>query len=392
MLLKRTLNPGTLILNEGTIMPESKFAKRVLDIDISGIRKMFEGAGPNSINLGLGQPDFDTPQHIKQAAIDAINEGFTGYTAGPGIPELRQALSSKFQKENSFAASADEIIVTSGASEALEIAIASLVDPGDEVLVANPGFVSYNSLVSLMGGRVVALPLADDLTISPEDVVEKITPKTKAMIINSPANPTGAVQSKDDMKAFAQIADDYGITIISDEVYEHFIYEGEHASPAQFSDNVITVNAVSKTFSMTGWRIGYVAARKEYTEQMVKVHQYVQACANSIAQKAALAAIEGPMDSVFAMRDEFKARRDMLVEGLNLIGLNCASPKGAFYAFPEVPDGSKSGEIASKLVSNGVIVVPGTAFGDRGEGHIRLSYASSMDNLKNALDIMKKVL
>ncbi|WP_319506256.1 pyridoxal phosphate-dependent aminotransferase [uncultured Methanolobus sp.] len=373
-------------------MPESKFAQRVLDIDISGIRKMFEGAGPNSINLGLGQPDFDTPQHIKQAAIDAINEGFTGYTAGPGIPELRQALVSKFKNENNFDVSPNEIIVTSGASEALEIAIASLVGPGDEVLIANPGFVSYNSLVSLMGGRVVPLHLADDLTISPEDVVEKLSSKTKAMIVNSPANPTGAVQSKSDMKAFAQIADNHGITLISDEVYEHFIYEGEHVSPAQFSDNVITINAVSKTFSMTGWRIGYVAARKEYTEQMIKVHQYVQACANSIAQKAALAAIEGPMDSVFAMRDEFKARRDMLVEGLNSIGLNCASPKGAFYAFPEVPEGSTSGEIASKLVSNDVIVVPGTAFGDRGEGHIRLSYASSMDNLKNALGIMEKVL
>jgi Aspartate/tyrosine/aromatic aminotransferase len=379
-------------LNKGIIMPESKFAQRVLDIDISGIRKMFEGAGPNSINLGLGQPDFDTPQHIKQAAIDAINEGFTGYTAGPGIPELRQALVSKFKNENNFDVSPNEVIVTSGASEALEIAIASLVGPGDEVLIANPGFVSYNSLVSLMGGRVVPLHLADDLTISPEDVVEKLSSKTKAMIVNSPANPTGAVQSKSDMKAFAQIADDHGITLISDEVYEHFIYEGEHVSPAQFSDNVITINAVSKTFSMTGWRIGYVAARKEYTEQMIKVHQYVQACANSIAQKAALAAIEGPMDSVFAMRDEFKARRDMLVEGLNSIGLNCASPKGAFYAFPEVPEGSTSGEIASKLVSNDVIVVPGTAFGDRGEGHIRLSYASSMDNLKNALDIMGKVL
>ncbi|WP_094227477.1 pyridoxal phosphate-dependent aminotransferase [Methanolobus psychrotolerans] len=373
-------------------MPGSKFAQRVLDIDISGIRKMFEGAGPNSINLGLGQPDFDTPQHIKQAAIDAINEGFTGYTAGPGIPELRQALSSKFKAENNFDASPEEIIVTSGASEALELAIASLVDPGNEVLIANPGFVSYNSLVSLMGGRVASLPLADDLTISPEIVLEKISPKTKAMIINSPANPTGAVQSKSDMKAFAQIADDYGITLISDEVYEHFIYEGEHVSPAQFSDNVITINAVSKTFSMTGWRIGYVAAKKEYTEQMIKVHQYVQACANSIAQKAAFAALAGPMDSVFTMRDEFKARRDMLVEGLNSIGLNCASPKGAFYAFPEVPEGSTSGEVASKLVSNGVIVVPGTAFGDRGEGHIRLSYASSKDKLKSALDIMEKVL
>ena len=373
-------------------MPDSKFAQRVLGIDISGIRKMFEGAGPNSINLGLGQPDFDTPQHIKQAAIDAINDGFTGYTAGPGIPELLQALSSKFKDQNNFEVAPNEIIVTSGASEALELAMASLVNPGDNVLIANPGFVSYNSLVHIMGGSVTPLPLADDLTISPDVVMENVSPKTKAVIINSPANPTGAVQSKSDMKAFAEIADDHNITIISDEVYEHFIYEGEHVSPAQFSDNVITINAVSKTFSMTGWRIGYVAAKKEYTEQMIKVHQYVQACANSIAQKAAYAAVSGPMDSVYTMRDEFKARRDMLVEGLNSIGLKCESPKGAFYAFPEVPEGTTSAEVASKLISNGVIVVPGTAFGDRGEGHIRLSYASSMDNLKQALDIMEKVL
>ena len=315
-------------------MPESKFAQRVLDIDISGIRKMFEGAGPNSINLGIGQPDFDTPQHIKQAAIDAINEGFTGYTAGPGIPELRQALVSKFKNENKFDVSPDEIIVTSGASEALEIAIASLVGPGDEVLIANPGFVSYNSLVSLMGGRVVPLPLADDLTISPEDVVEKISSKTKAMIINSPANPTGAVQSKSDMKAFAQIADDHGITLISDEVYEHFIYEGQHVSPAQFSDNVITINAVSKTFSMTGWRIGYVAARKEYTEQMIKVHQYVQACANSIAQKAALAAVAGPMDSVLTMRDEFKSPQGYTCRRSELNWFELCFPKRCILRFP----------------------------------------------------------
>lgn len=373
-------------------MPGSKFAQRVLDIDISGIRKMFEGAGPDSINLGLGQPDFDTPLHIKQAAIDAINAGFTGYTQGSGIPELLQALSSKFKNENNFEVSPSDIIVTSGASEALELAVACLVDRGDEVLIANPGFVSYNSLVSIMGGRVTPLSLSEDLTISPDSVMEKLSPKTKAMIVNSPANPTGAVQSRDDMKAFAEIADDHGITIISDEVYEHFIYEGEHISPAAFSDNVITVNGVSKTFSMTGWRIGYVAAGKEYTEQMIKVHQYVQACANSIAQKAAYAAVSGPMDSVYSMRDEFRARRDMLVEGLNSIGLKCASPKGAFYAFPEVPEGMTSSEVASILLSNGVITVPGTAFGERGEGHIRLSYASSMEKLKTALDIMEKVL
>jgi aspartate aminotransferase len=375
--------------NREFLMADTKFAQRVLNIDISGIRKMFEAAGPGAVNLGIGQPDFDTPEHIRQAAIDAINEGFTGYTFGSGIVELREAISSKFQRENSIDVSPDEVIVTSGASEALEIAIASIVNPGDEVLVANPGFVSYNSLIEIMGGKSADLPLGSDFAIRPEDVMERINSRTKAMIINSPANPTGAVQSKSDMMAFAEIADDHNITLISDEVYEHFIYEGEHISPAQFSDNVITVNAVSKTYSMTGWRLGYVAAKKEYTDQMIKVHQYVQACANSIAQKAAVAAINGPMDPVIEMREEFRKRRGVLVEGLNSIGLKCDLPKGAFYAFPEV---SNSAEVAAKLVANGVIVVPGTAFGSGGEGHIRLSYATSLDNIKKALKIMEDVL
>lgn len=370
-------------------MPGSKFADRVLDMNISGIRKMFEAAGSDAINLGLGQPDFDTPQHIKQAAIDAINNGFTAYTAGSGIVELREELSRKFKEENYFDVDPSEIIVTSGASEALELAIASLVNPGDQVMIANPGFVSYNALVNMMGGKVSDIPLDDELTIRPETIIEEINPKTKAMIINSPANPTGTVQSRKDMKAFAEIADDKDITIISDEVYEHFIYEGEHVSPAQFTDNVITINAVSKTYAMTGWRIGYVAAKSEYVEQMLKVHQYVQACANSIAQKAAFAAISGPQDSVALMRQEFLQRRDVLISGLKSMGIRCAIPKGAFYAFPEVEN---CNEVASKLIANGVVVVPGTAFGEGGDGHIRISYASSMPNILKALEIMEKVL
>jgi aspartate aminotransferase len=371
------------------MMTSARFAQRVLNIDISGIRKMFEAAGSNAINLGLGQPDFDTPLHIRQAAIDAINEGFTGYTYGAGIPELRTALSSKFERENNFNVTPNEIIVTSGASEALELAIASLVDPGDEVLIANPGFVSYNALVEIMGGKVAPVPLGGDLSLRPEDVLERITPRTKAFIVNSPANPTGAVQSRNDMKAFAEIADDHDITLISDEVYEHFIYEGEHVSPAQYSDNVITVNATSKTYSMTGWRLGYVAAKQQYTEQMIKVHQYVQACANSIAQKAAVAALNGPIEPVIQMRDEFRQRRDLLVGGLNSLGMRCDLPRGAFYAFPEVDDYM---EVVNTLISNGIVVVPGTAFGSGGEGYMRLSYSTSQADIKRALIIMENVL
>ena len=370
----------------------AKFADRVLSIDISGIRKMFEAAGSDAINLGLGQPDFETPEHIRQAAIDAINEGFTGYTYGSGIQELRDALSQKFKEQNNFDVTSDDVIVTSGASEALEIAIAALVNPGEEVLISNPGFVSYNALVGMMGGKIVGVPMGEDLTMRPEDVAERITDKTKAVIVNSPSNPTGGVLSKADIKAYAELADDHDITIISDEVYEHFIYEGEHISPATYSDNVITINAVSKTYSMTGWRIGYTAASPEYTQQMLKVHQYVQACANSIAQKAAYAAITGPMDPVIEMRDEFRKRRDVLVEGLNSMGLECASPKGAFYLFAKVPESMDCRDVASRFISNGVVVVPGTAFGDLGEGYIRLSYAASMSDIERALEIMGRSL
>jgi aspartate aminotransferase len=364
------------------------FSERVKCIDISGIRKMFEAAGPGAINMGLGQPDFDTPEHIKKAAIEAINEGFTGYTMNLGIPELRQAICNKFDKDNHFEVSPDGVIVTAGASEALHLALQSLLDAGDEVLVPDPGFVSYPVLTGITGGKAVGIPLGEKLTVTPEAVNELVTPKTKAIIVNSPSNPTGAVQSKEEIRGLAEIADDRNITIISDEVYEHFIYKGVHTSPAQFSDNVITINAVSKTYAMTGWRIGYAAASKEYIEQMLKVHQYIQACACSISQKAALAAIEGPQDCVDEMRESFRKRRDILMEGLHGMGIKCVTPEGAFYAFPEVADD----DAPRKLLENGVIVAPGTAFGRKGAGHIRLSYATSEDNIRKALGIMEKVL
>jgi aspartate aminotransferase len=363
------------------------FSQKVLGIDISGIRKMFEGAGPNAINLGIGQPDFDTPLHIKEAAIDAINKGLTGYTPNLGFPDLREALCRKFNRENDLRFKPDEVIVTSGASEALHIALQSLVDDGDEVLIPDPGFVSYVPLTKMAGGKPVGVPLGENLTITPEIVNELISPKTRVLIINSPSNPTGAVQTKQEIKALAEIAEDNNITIISDEVYEHFIYEGEHISPARFNDNVITINAVSKTYAMTGWRIGYAAARKEYIEQMLKVHQYIQACACSIAQKAAQAAVEGPQKCVSEMRESFRTRRDILLEGFASMGIKCVKPQGAFYAFPEVADE----DAPQKLLEKDVIVTPGSAFGENGKGHIRISYATSEENLRRALAVMGKV-
>ena len=363
------------------------FTDRVSDIDISGIRKMFEAAGTDSINLGLGEPDFPTPAHICDAAIDAIRRGHTGYTPGAGIPELRDALSEKFLRDNNISATPDEIIVTAGASEALHIVLQALVEPGDDVLIPDPGFVSYSALSRIAGGRAIGVPLVD-LVMDPDVVAEQITRNTKVLIVNSPSNPCGSVQSRKDIRALAELAEDYDFTIISDEVYEFLIYEGEHASPAEFTDNVVTVNAASKTYSMTGWRLGYLAARPEYIEQFHKVHQYVQACAGSVAQFAALAAITGPQDCVYEMRDHFRTRRDILLNGLRELGVECATPMGAFYLFPRVGNGD---QIAAELAERGVIAVPGASFGANSAEHIRFSYATGDSNIVRALERMSDV-
>lgn len=366
-----------------------RFACCTEAIEISGIRKCFEGAAPGSVNLGLGQPDFDTPEHIKKAAIRAIERGQCGYTPNCGTPELRAAIADKFRRENGIDYQPEEIMVTSGASEALFLIIAALVDRGDEVIIGDPAFLSYLELTKLVGGRPVSVPLDENLRLSPEAVADRITGKTKLLILNSPSNPTGSVATAEQMKALAQIAEDRDIALLSDEVYEHFIYRGEHVSPARFSDNVITVNAVSKTYAMTGWRLGYLAARNEAIEQHLKIHQYVQACASSISQAAALEAICGPQDCVRQMRDEFMSRRDLLVAGFREMGVDLTEPDGAFYLFPRVGDGDL---VASKLARAGVITVPGSAFGEGGREHIRISYAASRANLEEALRRMKDIL
>ena len=367
----------------------NKFSTAVESVEASGIRKLFDMAGSDSVNMGIGEPDFDTPQNIKDAAIRAIQRGDTGYTSNFGTPELREAIRNKMKRENGLDINMDEIIVTSGASEALYLSLASMINPGDEILVPNPGFVAYNAIVKMCGGKVADVDLKDDLSVDIDDVQKKIGPKTKAIILNSPNNPTGAVQSKEDIKALAELADDTGITIISDEVYEHFIYDGVHTSAAAFTGNVITINACSKTYAMTGWRLGYLAADRSYIDRMVKIHQYLQANACSISQAAAVEALNGPQDSVMMMRDEFRRRRDVLMEGFRNMGIKCVVPKGAFYAFPEIDDCETK---AAELVRAGLLVVPGTAFGTKGDGHIRMSYACAMEDIRKAISIMEKVL
>lgn len=366
-----------------------RFSSLVEKIDISGIRKMFEASSENAINLGLGEPDFDTPENVKRAAIEAIERGFTKYTHNAGIRELREAISEKFRKENKLDYSPDEILVTSGASEALYIALRAILDEGDEVLVPDPGFVSYSNLTILCGGVPVGVPLEEDFTLSPDRVMEFLSERTRAIILNSPSNPTGAVQSRESIRGIAEIAEDHELVIISDEVYEYFVYEGEHHSPGCFTDNCITVNATSKSYAMTGWRLGYLGAPKEFVEQMIKVHQYVQACAPSISQYAALAALRGSRDFVEMMVGEFRKRRDFVYEALRELDFEVQKPKGAFYIFPKVEN---SFEFTMELLKRGVITVPGRAFGRNGEGYVRISYATKMENLKKAMEIMRDVV
>jgi aspartate aminotransferase len=362
-----------------------KFAPRVEGIEISGIRRLFEAAGQDSINLGLGQPDFDTPQHIKDAAIAAIQQGKTGYTGNTGIPELRDAICKKFKRENGLSYQPDQLIVTAGASEALHIIMQSLVAEGDFVLCPDPGFVSYASLALLAGGRPVSVPLDSALHIDAEKAKE-LMDGARIIVLNSPGNPTGAVESKENIRAIVEYADDMNVIVVSDEVYEHLIYGKKHWSAAGFGDNVITVNATSKTYAMTGWRLGYLAAPAEIVGQCLKVHQYCQACATSISQYAAVAAYEGDQRPVKVMRDEYRVRRDLLCSGLAELGFRFPVPEGAFYAFvPMKPDFSQ------KVIDRGVIIVPGSAFGTNAPDYARFSYAASRENINRALDRIREI-
>ncbi len=368
--------------------PMTEFSRRVEDVSISGIREVFEAAGEEAINLGLGQPDFPTPEHARRAAIDAIESGAVdGYTSNKGTRELREAISEKYDRDYSLAVDPEDVIATSGGSEALHLAIEAHVDPGQEVLFPDPGFVSYDALTRIAGGTPNPLELREDLTLDPETVEAAITDDTVAFVVNSPANPTGAVQSEEDMREFARIADANDVLCISDEVYEHIVFEGKHRSPMEFAetDNVVVVSACSKSYSMTGWRLGWIAGSNRRIERMLRVHQYAQACASAPAQYAAEAALSGPQDPVEEMVAAFEERRDLVLDGLADMGLETPTPQGAFYAMPEVPEGW-----VEEVVDRGVVVVPGEAFGENGAGYARLSYATGTEELEEALGIMRE--
>jgi aspartate aminotransferase len=371
------------------------FAKRLDYIDISGIRKMFEMAGGRDIiNLALGEPDFPIPPESKEEIKRAIEEDFTHYTPNKGILELREELAKKFENRG-IKTDPQQIIVTSGASEALFLAIMAFVDVKDEVLIPDPGFVSFNPMVRLAGGLPISVPLKeeDGFVIDLEEVKKRISKKTKMLIVNSPSNPTGAVFPKETIKGLAEICEDYNIMALSDEVYEDIIYEGKHYSVGQYTDNSIVVSAFSKTYAMTGLRLGYLKSTNEAVEEMLKVHQYIQASTCSLSQVAALAALK-TKGFVEAMVKVFKKRREIAVDLLNKIdGVTCSLPKGAFYVFPNFSKFGRSSDLSMEFLKEAkVITTPGTAFGQYGEGFIRFSYATSENNISKGIERIRKYL
>ena len=363
-------------------------ASRTKTIELSLIRKMFEVTNPDAINLGIGEPDFDVPQNIKDAMKKSIDENDTHYTPNKGYIELREEIVKKFKKDNGINTNPDNVIVTAGASEGLYICAQAFIDSGDEVILPNPSFLSYEACINMANGKIVPVDckMENEFKLKADDVLEKITPKTKAIMLNSPSNPTGAVMDKEDIKAIADLSMDHNFMIISDEIYEKIIYDKKHYSPAKYSDNVITLNGFSKTYAMTGLRIGYLTSNENYIEQLLKIHQYNIACASTTSQKGAYEALIGPQDEVEKMVSEFKRRRNLIVSRLNGMGYETVNAEGAFYVFPKIEDE----DFVQKAAKAGVITVPGIAFGSNGENHIRMSYANSFENIEKAMDILEE--
>jgi aminotransferase len=368
---------------------------RARAIPPSGIRRFFDIAQTMEgvISLGVGEPDFVTPWCVCEASIYSIEQGSTAYTSNKGTPQLRGAISrylgSRFGTHYS---PEEEIIVTCGVSEAADIAIRAVTDPGDEVLVAEPCYVSYTPCVSLAGGVPVTVPCRaeDEFRLTADALAESITPRTKALIANFPNNPTGGVMQEADWRGIADLLVDHDLLLISDEVYAELTYDGDHFSPAripELRDRTITLNGFSKAFAMTGWRIGYLCAPPAITAAALKIHQYVALCAPVMGQVAAYEALRIGEAEKDAMVREYRLRRNLFVDGLNKLGLTCHIPKGAFYAFPSVKStGLSDTEFAESLLrEQRVAVVPGSVLGPSGVGHVRCAYAVSRDDLKEAL-------
>lgn len=377
-------------------MINKMLSEKVKVIKPSGIRKFFDIAASMEgvISLGVGEPDFPTPTNIREAGINSIVEKGTTYTANTGLIELRRAISKyledRFQVEYD---PADQILVTVGASEAVDLALRAVVNPGDEVLVPEPTYVSYAPSAIMAGGVAVPVPTyeKDDFRLTADVIRSLITPRTKAIVFCYPNNPTGAVMEKQDLMAIAEVLREHDILIIADEIYAELVYGIEHTSMATLPgmyEKTLLINGFSKAFSMTGWRLGYACGPVELMEAMKKIHQYVIMCAPTMSQWAAVEALENGMPEVEKMVAEYDRRRQTIVKGFRDMGLSCFEPKGAFYCFPSISSlGMTSDEFCNRLLeAEKVAVVPGSAFGDSGEGFIRVSYAYSIDSIKKALE------
>ena len=360
----------------------------------SGIRKYFDLANSMEgvISLGVGEPDFDTPWHISAKAVESFEDGHTHYTANRGLIALRKQIAGYYHSRYGIDYDPQsEILVTVGGSEAVDLCCRTLISPGDEVIVLDPNYVAYEPVILMAGGVPVRIELTqdNDFKLLPEDLERAINDHTKAIILNFPSNPTGGVMTREDYERVVPILKESGIYVISDEIYSELLFEGEFCSPANFEqirDQVLVINGFSKAFAMTGWRLGYLLSNADLSQQLTKVHQFVIMSAPTSAQYAAIEALEHGIADTESMRREYESRRNLICARLNRMGLTTNVPKGTFYVFTNITSsGLTSDEFCVRLLEeHKVAIVPGTAFGDSGEGFVRISYATSMENIKEA--------
>lgn len=385
-----------------TFHPEDFINPLVRDLPPSGIRKFFDLVSEmkDVISLGVGEPDFISPWHVREACVYSLEKGYTMYTSNFGLPELRYEIAKYLDQRFGVPYNDQkEIIVTVGASEAVDMALRTICGPGDEVIIPEPCYVSYKPCVRLTGAEPVAVPtyFKDEFKLTPEILESYITPKTKAIVLSYPNNPTGAVLTREELAAISKVIIKYNLVVVSDEIYGELTYEGTHTCIAglpEMRDRTILISGMSKAFAMTGWRIGYVAAHEDFIKNMVKIHQYTMLCAPIMGQKAAIEAFRSCHHEVSRMVEEYDQRRRIVYKRMKDMGLEVFKPQGAFYIFPSVKNtGLSSEEFAQKLLKEEKVeVVPGNAFADCGEGFIRCSYATSVKQLIQAMDRMERFL
>lgn len=382
-----------------------KLSRRLSKIEESATIKMnllarkLLSEGKKVLNFSLGEPDFKTPPHICEAAKQALDLGYTHYTSSAGIMELREEIAEKLKKENDIEANTENVIVTAGAKQAIYEAAMTILDEGDAAILLDPAWVTFEAAIKMAGGRVIWVKRREEgikYEMLEDAIASNPNVNVKMIVVNSPNNPVGYVLNEKELKEIADFSIDYDLFVISDEIYEKIIYNKKHISIASFDgmgERTIVINGFSKTYAMTGWRVGYAAAPVKIINGMLKIQQHSTTCASSISQFAALAAIRASQESVMEMVKEFRKRREVIVEGLNEIGLQCLEPEGAFYAFVSTKNNESDEKFAELLLKNAfVVVTPGSAFGPSGSGYVRFSYATALDNILEGLERIEEVI